>query len=221
MFHFRGSRRPHCLPRSLAPAASFLYSCRKVANEERRERRGARDSGSDATANLPMDTDGGRSEGGKRATTGKADQAARWHFDDWQTDRQIPDRGRRTVAHLQQFGGFQSLNVVDPPKNMNVRMIQMDGWGFVRSYGGNKSSPAARRRRGNGGIVRPSQEGKIEILTLLSLSANGHGGAKQRPQTNGQTATEAAGSERPQSTRLSRHVPIAARSWEPRKQQSH
>ena len=46
----------------LPPAAPFLYSCRKVANEERKE--GERDSGADATANLPMDTDGdGRKEG--------------------------------------------------------------------------------------------------------------------------------------------------------------
>ena len=141
MFHFRGSRRPHCLPPSLAPAASFLYSCRKVANEERR---GARDSGADATANLPMDTDGGRSEGDDR----KGGSRVRWHFDDWQTDRQIPDRGRRSTPAT--IRGIFTLNAVDPPKNMNGRMIQMDGWSFVRSYGGNKSSPPAATRGAKG-----------------------------------------------------------------------
>ena len=106
-------------------------------------------------------------------------------------------------------------------------MIQMDGWSFVRSYGGNKSStPAATRGAkgsGEGGIVRPSQEGKIEILTLLPLSVGEWARRSKAATPDGQTATEAAaaGSERPQSTRLSRHVPIAARSWEPRKQQSH
>ena len=38
----------------------------------------------------------GKREGDDR----KGGSRVRWHFDDWQTDRQIPDRGRRTPATI-------------------------------------------------------------------------------------------------------------------------